>query len=283
MLPVQAFLAAFPALEEKYGYKILRSDSHPMRGCSANVADLMQAINTGVGLNAQAKTIPTEQAKAPDDLFFMGYSKGVPDVLTLLVQHPELKDRTRCVVNWAGAPGGSHLADNIYAAIKDLPLEAVEGRITDLLRMVSPVINFKGVMGRMHEFDIKGAIKDLTLGERAAFNAAHSAALDALDIPIFNITGSTSPLEVPFFQVQGVLELNKYDANNDMQVTQYCAKVHLLMATDLAMLRGHHWDLSYSPFPRAMRLGSPNLDHPFPKEAAATALFQFVAELGLVN
>ena len=138
-------------------------------------------------------------------------------------------------------------------------------------------------MSRMHEFDIKESIKDLTMPTRSEFNKLHNAALDAMDIPIFNITGSTSALEVPYFQVQGVLELNRYDANNDMQVTQHCAKIHMPMATDLAMLHGHHWDLSYSPFPKTMRFGSPNLDHPFPKGAAAIAMTQFMAELGLIN
>lgn len=283
MLPVQAFAEAFPALEQKYGYKIIRADAHPMRGCEANIADLLLAIEKGIGCTAANQPITAKTAVAPKDFFLMGYSKGTPDALALLVARPDLKSRVRCFINWAGAPGGSHLANNIYDSVKDLPIEAIEGRLSDAVRLVSPYFSFKGVMSRMHEFDVKTAIKDLTMPERAAFNVQHNAALDALDIPIFNITGSTSPMEAPIFQVQGVMELNRYDANNDMQVTQQCSKIHLPMATDLAMLRGHHWDISYSPFPKAMRMGSPNLDHPFPKEAAAAALFQFVTELGLVN
>ena len=283
MLPVQAFENAFPALEEKCGCKILRADSHPMRGCAANIADLLRAVEDGVGFAANSERIGPETAVAPKDVFFMGYSKGTPDVLALLVERPDLKSRVRCLINWAGAPGGSHLANNIHDALAGLPIEAMESRMTDIVRMMAPFLSFKGVMARMHEFDITTAVKDLTMPEREAFNTLHNATLDAMDIPIFNITGSTSPLEVPIFQVQGVLELNRYDSNNDMQVTQQCSKIHMPMATDLAMLRGHHWDLSYSPFPRTMRMGSPNLDHPFPKEAAAAALFQFVSELGLVN
>ena len=55
------------------------------------------------------------------------------------------------------------------------------------------------------------------------------------------------------------------------------------MATDLAMMHGHHWDISYSPFPKNMRFGSPHLDHPFPKEAALTAMVQLAYELGLID
>ena len=283
ILPVKAFIDAFPALEREMGIRVLQSDSHPMRGCEANTADLLRMIEQGIGHDASGKLIPKQDAQAPGDFFFISYSKGTPDVLTLLVERPDVRSRIRCLMNWGGAPGGSLLADNAYAVIKDLPVEAIESRMTDVLHMISPVINPKGFMARMHEFDIKSAVKSLTMAERSHFNRMHGAAIDALDLPIFNITGSTSPLEVPYFQLQGVMELNKYDANNDMQVTQHCAKIHLPMATDLAMVRAHHWDLSYSPFPKSMRFGSPNLEHHFPKSAAANAMTQFVAELGLVD
>ena len=283
ILPVKAFIDAFPALEKNFGIRVLQADSHPMRGCESNTEDLLRMINQGIGHNANCQLITESDAQPPGDFFFMSYSKGTPDVMTLLVEHPEIRNRVRCLMNWGGAPGGSLLADNAYAVIKDLAVESMESRMTDVLHMISPVISPKGFMARMHEFDIKGAVKSLTMAERSHFNRMHGASIDALDLPIFNITGSTSPLEVPYFQLQGVMELNKYDANNDMQVTQHCAKIHLPMATDLAMVRAHHWDLSYSPFPKTMRFGSPNLEHNFPKIAAANAITQFLAELGLVD
>ena len=283
ILPVKAFIDAFPALEREMGIRVLQADSHPMRSCEANMDDLFRMIEQGIGHDAHCKMIDPQDASPPGDFFFISYSKGTPDVLTLLAQHPEVRPRVRCLMNWGGAPGGSLLADNAYAVIKDMPVEAMESRMNDVLHMISPVISPKGFMARMHEFDIKGAVKSLTMAERSHFNRMHGSAIDALDLPIFNITGSTSPLEVPYFQLQGVMELNKYDANNDMQVTQQCAKIHLPMATDLAMVRAHHWDLSYSPFPKSMRFGSPNLEHSFPKKAAANAMTQFVAELGLVD
>ena len=83
--------------------------------------------------------------------------------------------------------------------------------------------------------------------------------------------------------MQGTMEVNRYDSNNDMQLTQAQAKLNVPMASDLAMLRAHHWDMSYDAFPRLMRLGSPNLDHPFPKEAAVKAMIMLAIELGLIN
>jgi hypothetical protein len=283
ILPVKAFVEAFPALERDMGIRVLQADSHPMRGCEDNMQDLLRMIDQGIGHDATGKLIASADAVPPSDFFLISYSKGTPDVLTLLVNHPEVRQRVRCLMNWGGAPGGSLLADNAYAIIKDMPVEALESRLTDVLHMISPIISPKGFMARMHEFDIKSAVKSLTMAERSHFNRMHGAHIDALDLPIFNITGSTSALEVPYFQLQGVMELNKYDANNDMQVTQHCAKIHLPMATDLAMVRAHHWDLSYSPFPKSMRFGSPNLEHHFPKMAAANAMTQFVAELGLAE
>ena len=107
--------------------------------------------------------------------------------------------------------------------------------------------------------------------------------LRSFDIPVFNITGSTTAMDVPYFQIQGVMALNRYDANNDMQLTQSEATLDIPMATDLAMLNAHHWNLSYDPFPKLMRFGSPHLDHPFPREAAATAIIMLAFELGLID
>lgn len=48
----------------------------------------------------------------PDDrLILLGYSKGVPDVLHLLVEYPELAERVQAVVSVAGAVNGSPIAD----------------------------------------------------------------------------------------------------------------------------------------------------------------------------
>lgn len=280
LLPVMAFQEAFPAVEKKYKIRVLQSDSHPMRGCDANVNDIRNAVEKGIGLDANAK--PITKGKPPKDVFVICYSKGMADLLTALIAMPELKDRIRCIFNWAGAPGGSPLADNIYSSIKDIDLAALKN-LTEVLKVVNPVINLGDKVRRMDEYHIKDAVESITTTYRQNFLQKHLKEIDKMNIPIFNITGSTTVTEVPYFQMQGVMELNKYDANNDMQVTQNGAKLITPMATDLAMLHGHHWDLSYSPFPKNMRFGSAHLDHPFPKEAALTAMVKFAFELGLIN
>ncbi len=283
VLPVRAFTEEFPRVCKEHGWRILRADCHPMRSCEANMADIDAAVQSGHGEAPDNSRIDPADAEAPGDLFFMGYSKGVPDILTYLVHHPELRDRVRCVINWAGAVGGSYMADDIHENIREMPLESVTQRIDSVLHMIAPELRVEGTLRRMDEWDIKGAIEDLTTWKRAAFMEEHGEAFDALKIPVFNFTGATTVFEVPYFQMRDYMNLAKYDANNDMQVTTEQARVHSRLSVDVAMLRGHHWDLSYGPFPKLQRMGSPNLDHPFPRHAAVEAHFRFLAELGLID
>ena len=284
MLPVRAFQTPFPAVEKKLGIRILRADCHPMRGCEANGDDILRAIEQGDGLAADAQAIPENERTPPGDIILMGYSKGAPDIFQLLVNRPDLKHRIRGIFNWGGAVGGSYLADDTYESIKDLSIPKVESALAAFLSVISPAVNVKqGALKRIDEYNILEAIEDLTTRKREQFLEENLVLLRSLEIPIFNLTGSTTAMEVPYFQIQGVMALNRYDANNDMQLTQSEATLDIPMATDLAMLNAHHWNLSYDPFPKLMRFGSPHLDHPFPKEAAATAIIMLAFELGLID
>jgi hypothetical protein len=282
LFPVMAFQDAFPVLEKQYKVRILQSDSHPMRSCAANMADLLNAIERGIGLDANENLIHEKDAIPPKDIFVIAYSKGMPDLLYLLAKRPDLKKRIRCIFNWAGAPGGSYLADTLYDSIKDLNFN-IKDEFDGLIKLISPVIQVPHKIRRLSEFNVKAAILDLTTYFRGEFLKENLKKIDALNIPVFNITGSTTITEVPYFQLQGVNELNKYDANNDMQVTQKHSKLHIPMATDLAMLHGHHWDVAYNSFVGKLSFGSPNLEHPFPKTAGAVAIVKFAYELGLID
>ena len=66
-----------------------------------------------------------------------------------------------------------------------------------------------------------------------------------------------------------------------LQVTQEAAKLDTPLSTHLACLHANHWDISFGSFPVSMTLGSRKLVHPFPKEAALTAMLALVHELGL--
>ena len=128
-----------------------------------------------------------------------------------------------------------------------------------------------------------GAFDDLRTSTREGFLADNGAALDALGIPFFTLSGSTTPFEVPNFQFSDTVTLTKYDANNDMQLTQRQAALDLEMSTHLATVHAHPWDLAYAPFPGRLRALSPTLDHPFPRQAALAATWLLLAEVGLIH
>jgi len=283
MLPWRAFQAALPKLAGERGWRVLCADAHPVRSCAANVEDLAAAIERGEGLDHSCARIGPEAAEPPGDVFLLGYSKGSPDALTALIDRPALAQRVRALYGWGGAFGGSFLADDIYDAIKDLeiPLGRIGDTLATVLKAVCPLVNLEGISERLDEYDVKGAIRDLTTSERGRFLAEHAEEVDALDLPIFTITAATTALEVPTLQAQGYLEIRKRDPENDMQLTQAQARLEIPMATHLATVRAHHWDISYDPFPLHTRMGSANLDHRFPREAALVAIVQLTAELGL--
>ena len=287
MLPVRAFQRAFPAIAAKRGWRIIAADAHPVRSCEANVADLRAAIERGEGLDPDCRPIARGAGEPPAEAVLVGYSKGTADALTMLALHPETAERVKALYCWGGAVGGSYLADSIYDAIEDVdvPLGPLGDVLRTVLRTVCPMVRLEGISERLDEYDVKAAIRDLTTAERERFLAGHADAIDATDVPIFNITAATSALEVPYFQAQGYLDIRRLggDPDNDMQLTQAQARMTTPMATDLAVLHAHHWDISYDPFPIHTRLGASNLEHEFPREAAITATFELSAELGLVD
>ncbi|MBP8111700.1 MAG: hypothetical protein KAY00_05090 [Agitococcus sp.] len=286
ILPAHAFAEEFPLLEQEFGWNIFQADAHPMRSCEANEADLLAAILEGKGFqsNPGGASDQFRTPIAPNDVVLMGYSKGAPDILSTLVNHHDkLDSKVKCVVTWAGAIGGSYMADNFYELIKNLDTDLLTGRLHDFLQLLAPGVTRKGSLRRLNEYDIKAGVHSLTTAARADFYKQYHGLLDDLNIPIINITAATTALEVPTFQMADCLNLTRYDGNNDMQVTQEQAKLKIPMATHAAMLHGHHWDISYPPFPRAMRMTSPNLDHPFPRKAAIIAIMKLLSELGLID
>jgi len=275
-----AFSVEAAQLHQDRGWRTIRADVHPMRSCQANEADIAAAFR-GEGLDAAMEPITDPQP--PDTVFMLGYSKGTPDILSFLVNRPDYHHRIKGVVSWAGAVGGSYTADGIYGQIKDLPTEGSYEYVSKLLSVISPAMLDQVGVRRIGEYDVKGAMNDLRTEVREAFNRTHAGYLDSLGIPIFALTGATTPLEVPNIQFMDAVRLSQYDANNDMQLTQRQALLPIAMNTHLAMAHAHHWDIAYAAFPAAMRAMSPNLDNRWPRYAALVAIWELLAELGLID
>jgi hypothetical protein len=256
---------AFPVeadrLMTERGWRHIRADVHPMRSCEANEADIEAAFH-GEGLDALMQ--PITEPEPPKKVFLLGYSKGTPDIMSFIVNHPEYHDR-------------------IKGQIKDLPTEKSYEYLSALLSVISPAMLNKVGVRRLDEYDVKGAINDLRTEVREEFNRTHASYLDGLGIPLFGLTAATTPLEVPNFQFMDAVRLSSHDANNDMQLTQKQSLVPVGMNTHLAMAHAHHWDVAYAPFPLAMRAVSPNLEHWWPRYAALVANWELMAELGLID
>jgi hypothetical protein len=283
LLPEREFRDDLEKVSWRYRMPALRSDSHPARSCAANVADIMRALDEGKGRDARARIIPEARARVPGDVMILAYSKGAPDTLTTLVAHPEIKERVRCVFAWAGAIGGSQIADDLAQKLEKLGLKPHAGKISRSLKgFARSFLSKDAIAGhRLDEYDSVAAVRDLTTGVRSAFLAEHSAEIDRLDIPMFTFRGVTQLSEVPWSQRGGCKLLSRYEAQHDMQVAGSCSKLPIPMATELAVLHGHHWDLSFPAFSERRWLN--NTYHPFPTTAAITAMLQLASELGLAR
>lgn len=283
LLPVREFRDDLPEVAWRYRMPVLRSASHPARTCEANVADIMAALDEGKGADAAARTIPAEMQRIPGDVMVLAYSKGAPDLLTTLIRQPAIRPRVKCVFTWAGAIGGSQVADDIARKFK---ASALGRHALDLSLKLKGFAHSAMSVGaearcRIDQFDTVGAVRDLTTPVRQEFLREHSATLDAMNIPMFTLRGVTTLPEVPLSQRGGCRLLSTFEPQHDMQVAGSCSKLPFAMATELAVLRGHHWDLAYPAFRKRKWLN--NTYHPFPKTAAVTAMVQLAAELGLVE
>lgn len=291
LLPDFAFQSVWPGVKKRFGVRVIACDSHPMRSSEANVVDLENAIERGIGF---ANGQPGEYVSAddnptpPGDVVIIGYSKGSPDLLALLAARPDLAPRVKAIIGWAGAVGGSYLANDIYQKLKGLPMyneiaDLTSSEVGKQVFRLAPVVEIKAITRRIDEYDVLGAVRSLTTKARTDFLAEHGPTINSMPIPQFYFTGSTSLLEVPYFQRQGVLELDKYDQDNDMQLTQEEAKFPSPYAPRLAMFHANHWDLSYDPFPLSATMGSRHLKNEFARRPAMNSIVLFLAELGLLQ
>ena len=289
-LPELAFQSVFPQMKERFGVRILAADSAPLRSSKANVADLVAAMDHGIGNDSDVDaTLITaaDNPTPPGDMVVMGYSKGSPDLIELLVARPDIVPRIKAFISWNGAHGGSYIANQQYDRVKDIDeselVKDQDEQRGKIIREMLPFAAVKRADRRIDEIDIKGAIYSLTTGVREAFCSENADYLASLGIPSFYCTGSTSLSEVPYYERSGVRLLDKYDKENDMQLTQLEATPPLPNSLHLALWHATHWDVSYDAFPWYDTLGSHELEEPFTRYSAMAAMLLLMSELGLMT
>ncbi len=286
LLPVTGFGRAFQLLEETYGMRVLAADAHPLRGCQANVADLLATIEHGLGFDAAGEPIAPEDAVPPQDFILLGYSKGLPDALHLLRNRPDLAKRVRAVVSWAGGSGGSHLADMAIDNVRknrNVEPEKQEALIRAAAQPMMPGVVLQNLDRRKDEYDVRAAFEQLGTTFRRLFWEDNLAQFESLDIPWFYVVALARLIDLPYFHVPLSFGVALHDRFNDMQLTRTQATIPLPSAVHLASFHASHWDIAYPSFPEDMRMGSKKLEHHFPREAGLSALVLLLAELGVID
>ena len=283
LMPMSAFASTAPLLEREYGVRVVVADSHPVASCSANARDILRAVTRGEGFAVDGTEL-RPGAITPRDVVLVGYSKGTPDALTMLAEHPEVAAGVKAFVSWAGAAGGSYLADELAPLVGDIDVDAfLEGIGGKVLRRLMPAAEFSRITRREDEFDLPGAVRDLRTDVRGQFLAEHRGLLDALGVPFISVAGAVRVGDVPYFQALATLQLARHERINDMQLTESQTRVPVAASAHLATLRADHWDMAYDAFPRQLRFGSRHLSHPLPRTAMLGATLELLAEIGLIE
>jgi len=78
------------------------------------VDGLSSTRNNAAMIHDSVATLPAEDADRR--LILVGYSKGAPDILTALVEYPDLAQRVDAMISLAGAVGGSPLSEDATQA-----------------------------------------------------------------------------------------------------------------------------------------------------------------------
>lgn len=288
-LPVFALQDVFPRLQERFGVDVVQIDGHPVRSCAGNVDDLLASLDPGApqvrGLDATGRPL---ESPVEGELLLMGYSKGLADITETLVRRPDLGSRVRGVVGWGGASGGSYLANDMHARVKGMatvehPTAAQAREALSKIAPWAPLPPMKRLTERLDDWDIVGAMADMTTDARERWWAENRDAVDALEVPFFTVAGSARVVEVPWYQAMAAAQLLLKDPINDMQLTEAQAQVPLPMAVHLATVRAHHWDLAFDGFPIWARMGSHGLSNRFAKLPALSALILLLHEIGLLT
>lgn len=233
------------------------SDAIPHLNSHGYKATLLQVSGRG-STEFNAKRIweyISEVAKtAPKDRFiFIGYSKGVPDILEALIAHPELQNKTLAVVSIAGAVGGSPMIDALTWPIKTimnrLPFSSCPPEDEGALKSLTPSIRMKWLV-------------DHPLTDEVQFFSL--AAFDSRD-GISTILRSSYDI------------LSEIDPRNDGQLIFYDAIIPGSVL--LGYVKADHWAVSM-PFSRQdLPLTKSLVNHnAFPREVLLESIVRFVEE-----
>lgn len=189
----------------------------------------------------------------PKSLVLVGYSKGAPDILTAVVDYPEILPYVAAVVSVAGAVGGSPLA-----------YDATEGQL-DLLRH-APKADCSAGDGKGVE-SLRPSVRQHWLNENTLPEEISYYSLVTYPLP----DRISSILQVTH------KKLSQIDPRNDSQVIFYDQLIP--GSTLIGYLNADHWAAAVPIAEEHPFIGRHFVDkNDFPRTAIAEALMRFVEE-----
>ncbi|MBP1719084.1 MAG: hypothetical protein H6Q43_2522 [Deltaproteobacteria bacterium] len=255
-LPLQIFIVpglfgeCFSALSQAFsysakhietlGYRVETIKVSGRHGSTHNAAQIREAL--------LARGTPREEK-----VVLIGYSKGAADILEVLVEHPEIRERVAAVVSVAGVIGGTPAAE-----ILSKPLQ--------LLAEHFPLPGCEPGDGL--------ALQSLTRTHRQRWLARHPL---PKSIRYFSIGAITDREGTSALLRSSYDDLAVIDSRNDSQVI--FSDTIIPGGTLLGFVKGDHWAIAM-PFSQDLPFIAATLidRNPFPREILLEAVVRFVEE-----
>ena len=225
----------------KYGYALTAIPVDALSGTTVNARQIRDWV------------MATDGGPGAARLVLVGYSKGTPDVLEAIVNHPEIRARVAAVVSIAGAVGGSPLANE------------AEQYQADLLR------HFPGAACDSGD---GGGVASLRPAVRRAWLAANPL---PSDVPMYSVVTLPRPERISSILQGSNRKLNMIDGRNDSQMIFYDQLIP--GSTLVGYLNADHWAVVV-PIARAHATIASLFvtENAYPREALIEAVLRFVEE-----
>jgi hypothetical protein len=197
-------------------------------------------------------SLPAEQAGRP--LILIGHSKGAPDILEALVAYPELAGKVVAMVAYAGAVGGSLLADDTEVPTLNLLTRLPYSECDD---------------------GDRGALHSLSPTVRQTWLEEHEL---PENIRYYSVVAFPEPSRISMALRSSWRRLGELqDARNDSQLVFYDQVIP--GSRLLAFTNADHWAMAV-PVARQLRLSASTFatQNDFPREVMLETLLRFLEE-----
>jgi hypothetical protein len=217
------------------------------------VDGLSSTSNNAAMINDYVASLSGQDAERR--LILIGYSKGSPDILTAIVEYPELAERVDAVISLAGAVGGSPLSEDATQAKANM-LTVVPGSECE------------------EEDGDNDAVRSLLPDIRRAWLKANPL---PSKIHYYSVITFPEPDRVSWALKNSYLVLGETDIRNDTQLVIFDQFVPGSKVA--AVANADHWAIAV-PVARSHSITGGTLvnRNDFPREAFLEALLRYVEE-----